>query len=127
MSGNLRQPACAPPAPADFLRLLTHVDTADPELAAFLRVSAFTGACLSQVCVLLWSDIDADDSTIAFVRGVVDGRDGIVVEDTKTHRACVVAASGELLGALRHHRSRMELPRFDGHAGLVILGERQRR
>ena len=102
-----RQAEIKPPAPAELSRLLAYVDEVDLELAAFLRVSAFTGARRSQVCGLRWSDIDFEDRTISFVRGVVDGLDGIVVKDTKTHRGYVVAASDDLLAVLRHHRAAM--------------------
>lgn len=101
------QAEISPPTPEELTRLLLHVDGTDPELACFLRVSAFTGARRSQVCGLKWSDIDFEHRGVTFLRGVVDGPDGIVVKDTKTHRAYAVAIGDPLVDVLRSHRTEM--------------------
>lgn len=96
-----------PPNPEDLGRLLTLVDGSDPELGCFLRLAASTGARRSQVCGLRWTEVDLDKETITFARGVVAGPDGLVVKDTKTHRAYAVAIDERLVARLRAHHDLM--------------------
>ena len=96
-----------PPSPADLGHLLDLVDGADAELGRFLRLAASTGARRSQICGLRWSDVDLDGGSVTFARGVVDGTDGIVVKDTKSHRAYTVAVDEPIVAMLRAQREQM--------------------
>ncbi|MGH8985773.1 MAG: tyrosine-type recombinase/integrase [Acidimicrobiia bacterium] len=104
-----RAPGAAinPPEPADLGRLFALVDDAEPELGCFLRLAASTGARRSQVCGLRWSDVDLGAAAVTFARGVVDGPDGLVVKDTKTHRSYAVALDEPLVALLEEHHARM--------------------
>ena len=76
-----------PPSSADVARLLALAEDDDPDLHCYLRLAASTGARRSQMCGLQWHDVDLEARSILFARGVVDGPDGVVLKDTKNHRA----------------------------------------
>jgi len=59
----------------------------DPELAAFLRPSAATGARRSELVALRGVDVSFDRSVVAISRGIVLGLDCLVEKDTKTHQS----------------------------------------
>jgi integrase len=73
------------PAPSELVRLFALAEEADPPIAAFLWVAAATGARRSELLALRWSDIDGTSSRMTIARGLVNGPDGFVVKDTKTH------------------------------------------
>lgn len=105
---KIRQTAIAPPSPEGVARLLTMVETEDPELFAYLRVAVNSGARRSQVCGLQWGDIDLTTGAVRFARAVVDGPDGIAVKGTKTDRIYRVTLDAGTLDSLTHHRKAME-------------------
>lgn len=63
-----------------------HAADDDPEMAAFVRLTAVTGARRGEVCALRWADVAGD--TITWTRGVVDGGPGhgLVVKELKVDR-----------------------------------------
>ena len=93
-----------PPSPAELGRLLDAAAEDDLEFWTYLRLAASSGARRSQVCGLRWSDLDLDVGMATFARAVVDGLDGLVVKDGKTHRAYVVALDSDTVEVLRRHR-----------------------
>lgn len=97
----------SPPSLTDLARLLSVVDDDEPELGCFVRMAASTGARRSQLCGLRWSDVDLDTGSVTFARGVVDGPDGLVVKDTKSHRAYAVAIDQPVVDLLRNQHARM--------------------
>jgi len=92
-----------PPSPADLGRLLAAAADGDLEFWTYLRLAASTGARRSQMCGLRWSDVDLERGRVTFARAVVDGLEGIVVKDGKTHRAYSVAIDPDTTEVLRRH------------------------
>lgn len=94
-----------PPAPADVARLLKVLADTDPELHAYIRLAATSGARRSQISGLQWRDIDSSARTITFCRSVVHGPDGVVVRDvTKGRRSYRISVDPITLGVLARHR-----------------------
>jgi len=75
-----------PPAPDDLAAALVRIDELDPDFGMFLRLAATTGGRRSQLCALRWSDVQLDERTVTFARGIVDGGPGVgmVERPTKT-------------------------------------------
>jgi len=93
-----------PPSQADLGRLLDAAAEGDSEFWTYLRLAASTGARRSQMCGLRWSDVDLERGRVTFARAVVDGLEGIVVKDGKTHRAYSVAIDLDTTEVLRAHQ-----------------------
>lgn len=93
-----------PPSPAELGRLLDAAAEDDLEFWTYLRLAASSGARRSQICGLRWSDLDLDVGMATFARAVVDGLDGLVLKDGKTHWAYVVALDPDTVEVLRRHR-----------------------
>lgn len=92
-----------PPSPADLGRLLDAAAEGDLEFWTYLRLASSSGARRSQMCGLRWSDVDLERGRVTFARAVVDGLEGIVVKDGKTHRAYSVAIDPNTTEVLRRH------------------------
>ena len=101
-------PDIRPPSPSDVVRLFTLAEEADPAFATFLWVAAATGARRSELLALRWSDIDEASSRMTIARGLVNGPDGFVVKDTKTHGVRRVALDRKTTEMLGEHRRRAE-------------------
>ena len=76
-----------PPTPTELALLLRAAERSDARLAAFLMLSAATGARRSELIALRWSDIDLDTCVVTITRGVVLGPSGLQEKDTKTPSA----------------------------------------
>jgi integrase len=87
-------------------RALQLIREEDPDFFTFLRLAAATGARRSQLCALQWGDVDLADGRIVFRRAVVKGPHGIVVKDTKNHRAYRVVLDAVTAAVLVEHRER---------------------
>ena len=74
-----------PPAPDQVATLIRMAAEEEPEFAVFLRLAAATGARRGELCALRWSDIDLDAGTVVVARSIVQGGDGLVEKETKTH------------------------------------------
>jgi len=61
-----------------------------------------------EVCGLRWSDVDLDAATMTISRNVVEGADGVVGKDTKTHSARRIALDPDTVAVLQSQRTRME-------------------
>jgi len=101
------QPDITPPSGAEVARVLRRATAWSPELACFLMLSAATGARRSEIVALRWLDIDLTNRTVAIRRGVVEGPDGLVEKDTKTHSARRVSLDEQTVSVLADHHRRM--------------------
>lgn len=99
-------PEIVPPDPADVARAVEIAAAEDPDFAAFIRLAAATGARRSQLCGLQWRDVDLEAGRLVYRRGVVEGTDGLVVKDTKTHRAYRLQIDDGTVTVLALHRDR---------------------
>jgi integrase len=73
----------APPLPEEVTRLLAHADGTDPELGAYLRLAAASGARRGELGALRWSDLDLDEGEVVIARAIVlDGSGSLVEKDT---------------------------------------------
>lgn len=101
------QPEIKPPSGNELAGVLKRATESSPELACFLVLAAATGARRSELVALRWSDVDLDVGIVRIERGVVNGPDGLVEKDTKTHTARRVALDSRTVGIVRLHQSRM--------------------
>ena len=101
------QPDITPPSPEQLGRILTRARDESPELAAYLLLSAATGARRSEVIALRWRDLDLDDAVMTIARGIVIVKGGLVEKDTKTHSSRRVALDSGTVAAMAEHRNRM--------------------
>ncbi len=76
----------------------------DPEFAAYLMLSAISGARRSEVIALHWSDIDLEHASMTIRRAIVVGPNGLVEKDTKTHSVHRVALDGGTVQMLAGYR-----------------------
>ncbi|HEX8770155.1 MAG TPA: tyrosine-type recombinase/integrase [Acidimicrobiales bacterium] len=73
------------PPPSELAReLVALADKTNPELAAFLRISAATGARRGEICALRHSDFDGQ--SLLFARAAVRDHGRTVIKGTKTNR-----------------------------------------
>lgn len=88
-------------ATASHVAAVLHLLDQDPEMAAFVRIAANTGARRGEVCALHWADLD--HGAITWVRSVVDGgpAHGLVVKALKTERPKRTALGASTLAALQ--------------------------
>lgn len=99
-------PEVRPPTVEQVTALLDDLRDRDPELFAFVRLAAATGARRSQLLGLRWAELDADHSAIGFCRAFVDGQHGPVLRATKNHRSYRVSIDAGTLRLLAVHWSR---------------------
>lgn len=98
-----------PPSPDRFTEAMALLDTMDPDLAAFCRIAAWTGARRGELAALRWDRVDLDvgavliDSAIA---PVADGR--WELGPTKTNVEQVLALGPKAVAVLETHRDRQE-------------------
>jgi integrase len=95
-----------PPTPADLGRLLRWATVDDVDLATFVTLSAATGARRSELLALRWDDLDLVRGVVTISRGIVNGPDGLVEKDTKTHQARRVTLDSATVAVLAAHRER---------------------
>ena len=69
-----------------------------------MTLSAATGARRSELLALRWDDLDLVRGVVTISRGVVNGPDGLVEKDTKTHQARRVTLDSATLAVLAAHR-----------------------
>ena len=82
---RIPSPDIRPPAPSELVRLFAPAKESDSGFATFLWAAAATGARRSELLALRWSDIDEASGRMTISRGLVNGPNGLVVKDTKTH------------------------------------------
>jgi integrase len=110
-----------PPTPTELSLLLRAAERRDAQLAAFLMLSAATGARRSELIALRWSDIDLETCVVTITRRVVLGPSGLQEKDTKTHQARRVTldrATTEFLA--RHLQTAIEQATL---CGITLAGD----
>lgn len=98
-----------PPEATDVERALGEALDRDPELHAYLRLAATTGARRGSLCALHWSDLDLDTGVVIIRRSLADGgKDygGLVEKGTKTGRDYRVAVGADTVAILAELRRR---------------------
>lgn len=89
------------------IAIITAAEERDPDLGAFLRLAAASGARRGELCAIRWSDVDLEVGTLTIARAIVHGPDGIVEKgSTKTGTARRVALDNETVEVMRRHRQR---------------------
>lgn len=101
-----RRPDVAPPSPEELDRVMALIDEADPNLGAFIRVASWCGMRRSEMCGLLWADVDFDQAEIRVHRAVVQIGRNLYEKDTKTHQQRRISMGPETMAVLRAHRDR---------------------
>jgi integrase len=104
---RVSQPDITPPSPEQLGRILKRAREESPELAAYVLLSAATGARRSEVVALRWRDLDLDDAVVTIARGIVIVNGGLVEKDTKTHSSRRVALDSGTVAELTGHQQRM--------------------
>ncbi len=87
---RVNAPEIRPPRRDEVAKLFRAVGD-DPEFAAYLMLSAVSGARRSEVIALRWTDIDLEHASMTIRRAIVVGPNGLVEKDTKTHSVRRVA------------------------------------
>lgn len=111
-------PEIAPPTPTQLAALQAAIDEKDREFGVFVRLSAKTGARRSEMLALRWPDADLERGVVTIGRGLVQGPDGLVEKDTKTHQTRRVALDGPTTAALADHRT-AAVERAEGCGGAL--------
>ena len=102
-----------PPTPSDLGRLLRLATADDVDLATFVTLSAATGARRSELLALRWDDLDLVRGVVTISRGIVNGPDGLVEKDTKTHQARRVTLDSATVAVLSsHHEAAVQRARM---------------
>ena len=95
-----------PPSGPDLVRVLQRALDREPELACFLVLASATGARRSELVALKWSDVDTDRRTLTIQRGIVQGPDGLVEKEAKTHSARRIGLDEQTTQLVLEHRDR---------------------
>ncbi len=97
------------PSSVQVRRILSEVQTTDPDYAVYLRLSAASGCRRGEVVGFQWRDVDCAGSGINVERSVVStAATGIVVKDTKTHQKDRLPLDAGTMSVLKAHRARCE-------------------
>jgi integrase len=70
----------------------------------FLQLAAATGARRGELVALRWTDVNVAGGVVTIARGAVQGKDGLVIKDTKTHGTRRIALDRTTVAALKAHR-----------------------
>jgi integrase len=100
---RVNAPEIRPPRPDEVADLFRAVGD-DPEFAAYLMLSAISGARRSEVIALRWTDIDLEHASMTIRRAIVVGPNGLVEKDTKTHSVRRVALDARTVQMLADYR-----------------------
>ncbi len=104
---RVRSAQLTPPEPADVVALIEAANAEDPDLGCFLHLAATSGARRGELCGLRWSDLDLKAGTMTICRNVVEGADGVVEKDTKTHASRRIALDPDTVAVIEAHCQRM--------------------
>jgi len=97
----------APPLPEEVARLLARADEIDPELGAYLRLAAASGARRGELGALRWTDVDLEGGEVVIARAVVlDGARSYLEKDTKTHQRRAISLDDATVVSLTALRKR---------------------
>jgi integrase len=104
---RVRSAQLTPPEPADVVALIEAANAEDPDLGCFLHLAATSGARRGELCGLRWADLDLKAGAMTISRNVVEGPDGVVEKDTKTHASRRIALDPDTVAVIEGHRYRM--------------------
>lgn len=104
---RVRSAQLTPPEPADVVALIAAANAEDPDLGCFLHLAATSGARRGELCGLRWSDLDFKAGAMTISRNVVEGANGVVEKDTKTHASRRIALDPDTVAVIESHRKRM--------------------
>lgn len=103
---SVRQTDVRPPAPLD---VIAAIESADQELAMFVRIAAVVGGRRGEVGAVRWSNVDLAAGDLTISKALVETADRRIFEkDTKTHQARRVALDAATVEALRLWREELE-------------------
>ena len=77
----------------------------------FLQLAAATGARRGELIALRWTDVNLAGGVVTIARGAVQGKDGLVIKDTKTHGTRRIALDQATVATLKAHRETADGPR----------------
>jgi integrase len=97
-----------PPSPEQVRRLFAEAAEEDVTFGVFLQLAAATGARRGELVALRWPDVDLGSGVVTIARGAVQGKDGLVIKDTKTHAARRIALDPATVAVLAAHLKRAE-------------------
>jgi integrase len=97
-----------PPTPDQVRRLFGHAAQDEPAFAVFLQLAAATGARRGELVALRWPDVDLAAGVVTIARGAVQGTNGLVIKDTKTHSTRRLALDAPTVTLLAEHRQAAE-------------------
>jgi hypothetical protein len=83
-------------------------ESVNPDLAAFFRLAAATGARRGELCALQWKDVDLENHQMTISRGLVETHTGVVEKDTKTHAERRITLDTGTSSILEAHRTRRD-------------------
>jgi integrase len=97
-----------PPDPAAVGLLLEEAERTNPMLAVFIMTAAATGARRGELTGLRWGDVDLEERRMVIAHSIVDGPDGLVLKDTKTHSARRISLDAGTAEILQAHRAKAD-------------------
>ena len=104
---RLRRRTIAATETGAVVAILAAAEEGDPDLGAFLRLAAASGARRGELCAVRWRDVDFEAGTLTVARAIVHGPGGIVEKgSTKTGTARRVALDAQTMDVMRRHRDR---------------------
>ncbi len=106
---SVPKPVVATPDSSAVGALVRFVGDIDPDLAAYLRLAAVTGARPGEMCGLRWRDVDWDASELAIQRRIIRAEPEPIVKDlTKTGKTRRIPLDPGTIKTLQAHRERVE-------------------
>lgn len=93
-----------PPTPDQVRQLFARAAAENPAFAVFLQLAAATGARRGELIALRWTDVNLAGGVVTIARGAVQGKDGLVIKDTKTHGTRRIALDQATVATLKAHR-----------------------
>ena len=95
------------PTPTSVAAVVRAAAELDPEMAAYIRLAAVTGARPGEMCGLRWTDLRGDE--LAIERRVIKAEGGPLVKDlTKTGKTRRIPLDARTVEALYRHRQLMD-------------------
>jgi integrase len=95
------------PTVAGALAAFEDAESTNPEMAAFLRLAAATGAQRGELCALRWTDVDLDAGMLHIQRSIAQVGQQTFEKSTKTHQSRLVPIGPGTVSRLVTHRAAM--------------------
>lgn len=100
----VRQREISPPSADEVIDFFSRLEADDEDLAVFVWLASATGARRGELCALRWASIDLEHASLLIERNIVDGDQGLVEKDTKTHQVRRLALGAATVKRLAAHR-----------------------